>query len=500
MSPSSFESVACPRCGFPELAPQIVIVDPTSTSPEYLHSNYLPPDSVIVCTRREIAVAETGIAHVEEKMADLERVINQLRLRRQSLRDFITNHRRVLAPIRRLPTELLSEIFSHCVQRDAYEWDPTRNMEWILVQVSRAWRAVSISIPQIWSCISISDASAPKNIDLKAALSLQLERSAHCPLTVDLHLDFRFCSSERRMSVLEPLFSARDRWQSVNIHLTEAEFLHFRSDTSFPKLTKLGLGINSSKDECAFDSIFQATPALQELHYNVTSLSQIQCFPLSQLRRLDLWNVTYDSSDLSSVLGLACNILELQLRECIPLDAVEVNPKTLPNLVSLSVAECDDTLLGYIIAPVLRRLAISFFPNARLSDDLVSFMTRTGPSLTDLTFRHAPARGDRLELLALAPHLTSLSMGPMSTLIGFDFIKGLTCGLGERNLVPHAVSLEFTGIFENGHYDSLLAMLTSRCISGPLRSARISGAKRLADMQQQLLVLGLNLVDSRKKS
>ncbi|KAJ7755450.1 hypothetical protein B0H16DRAFT_1540467, partial [Mycena metata] len=498
---------------FPELAPLVILPEPAAPAPDFICTNDLPPDSAIVGTRREIAVAETGIAHVEEKMADLERVIDQLRLRRQGLRVFIADHCRVIAPIRRLPMELLSEIFSHCVERDAYKWDPTTNVEWILVQVSRAWRAVSISMPQIWNRISISDASAPKNVDLKAALSLQLERSAHCPLTVDLHLDFRFCSSERRMSVLEPLFSARDRWQCVNIHLTEAEFSHFRSDTSFPKLTKLGLGINSPKDRCVFDSIFQATPALQELHYTgriddwhsrarpVTLLSQIQCFPLSQLRRLDLWKVKYDPSDLLSVLRLACNILELQLRECFGLSAVQANPKTLPNLVSLSVAKCDDTLPGYIIAPVLRRLTISFVPNTRLSNDLVSFMTRTGPSLTDLTFHHAPAREALLKLLALAPHLTSLSiMGGRTTPIGLDFIKGLTCGLGERNLVPHVVSLELTGVFEISNNNSLLAMLTSRYISGPLKSVRIGGAKRLADVQEQLLVLGLNLVDLRTKS
>ncbi|KAJ7755483.1 hypothetical protein B0H16DRAFT_1458565 [Mycena metata] len=108
MSPSSFELVGCSRCGkFPELAP-LVILEPVAPAQDLLHSNYLPPDSVIVRARREMAVAETGIAFIEEKMSDLERVLDQLRLRRQGLRDFVTNHRRVFTPIRRLP---MSEIF-----------------------------------------------------------------------------------------------------------------------------------------------------------------------------------------------------------------------------------------------------------------------------------------------------------------------------------------------------------------------------------------------------
>ncbi|KAJ7767109.1 hypothetical protein B0H16DRAFT_350848 [Mycena metata] len=500
MSPSS---VACPRCGFPELAPPIVIVEPACTSPEYLHSNYLPPDSVIVGTRREMALAETGIVHVEEKMADLERVIDRLRLRRQGLHDFIAKHRRVLgrvlAPIRRLPNELLSEIFSHCVERDPYEWDPTTNVEWILVLVSRAWRAVSISMPQMWNRISISNTSAPKNMDLKAALSLQLERSTHLPLAIDF--DFKSASAEQRISVLETLFSARDRWQVANIHLTQAEVLHFRSGFAFPKLTKLGFSLRPVTDEHTVSSIFRATPALQELCYNgrlvlgphpTASLLQIGSFPLSQLRRLDLLDFGYHPSELSSVLGLACNILDLRLRGCFSLGD-QVDPKALPNLVSLDVAECDGSILGFILAPVLRRLAISF-PNARLSYDLESFMTRTGASLTDLTLHHAPAREALLGLLALAPHLTSLSMGHMDTVISWRFVKSLTCGLDKQNLVPQLVSLELTGLFESGFDDSLLVMLKSRCISGPLRSARIGGFRHLADIQGQLLRLGLNSV------
>ncbi|KAJ7702044.1 hypothetical protein B0H16DRAFT_1690200 [Mycena metata] len=506
MSPSSFESVACPRCGFPELAP-LVLLEPVAPAPDFTCTNDLPADSAIVGTRREIAVAETGIAHVEEKMANLERVIDRLRLRRQGLRNFIANHRRVLAPIRRLPNELLSEIFSHCVERDPYEWDPTTNVEWILVLVSRAWRAVSVSMPQMWNRISISDASAPKNIDLKAALSLQLERSARLPLAIDF--DFKSASAEQRIFVLETLFSARDRWQVANIHLTQAEVLHFRSGFAFPKLTKLGFSLRPVTDEHTVSSIFRATPALQELCYSdplvlgphpTASILQIRSFPLSQLRRLDLLDFGYYPSELSSVLGLACNILDLRLRGSFGLGD-QVDPKTLPNLVSLDITEWDSTILGFIIAPVLRRLTISFsrYTQSGISDDLVSFITRTEPSLTDLTVHQAPAREPLLELLALAPHLTSLSIGRMSTVIRSGFIKGLTCGFGARNLVPQLVSLELTGVFQFGHDYSLLDMLKSRCISGPLRSARIGGAEGLTDIQEQLLALGLNLVGLGKK-
>ncbi|KAJ7024797.1 hypothetical protein C8F04DRAFT_1130605 [Mycena alexandri] len=468
--PCASESIPCPRCGFPELVPRTVvdIVDPVSASPQYLRSNYLPPDSIIVDARREMATAETGIALVEEKISDMKRALDQLHQRRQSLRDFIADHRRVIAPIRRLPTELLAKIFSHCVEGRAYDWDPATNVEWILVQVSRAWRAVSISTPQIWSRIRMTSASTPENI----------ERSAHFPLTIDF--DFELSWEKQRRPVLAALLSARDRWQDVYIRLDD--FLLFRS-TTFPKLMKLSLLIDYS-----------------ELHFNSGRakivLMQMRSISLSQLQKLVLSN-TYDrSADLSSIFELTFNILHLRLRRCnSSLDDQESSPKTLPNLVSLDFSGCDDALLGYIIAPVLRQLTISL-DGTGISDDFVSFMTRTGHSLTDLTLR-APANEALLEILTLTPQLTSLSLALwMSTPSPFNsaFVENLTCGPGERNLVPKVVTLELRGKF-GCEGDDLLGMLASRCISGPLRLARIGGFRRLADIQEQLLALGLNLVD-----
>ncbi|KAJ7036290.1 hypothetical protein C8F04DRAFT_1095997 [Mycena alexandri] len=228
--PCASESIPCPRCGFPGLVPRTVV--------DILRSNYLPPDSIIVDARREMAVAETGIALVEEKISDMKRVLDQLHQRRQSLRDYIADHRRVIAPIRRLPTELLAKIFSHCVEGRAYDWDPATNVEWILVQVSRAWRALSISTPQIWSRIRMTSASTPKNIDLKAVLLLQLERSAHSPLTIGF--DLKLSWEKPRRPVLAALLSARDRWQDV--YIRSSDFLLFRS-TTFPKLMKLSLSV-----------------------------------------------------------------------------------------------------------------------------------------------------------------------------------------------------------------------------------------------------------------
>ncbi|KAJ7168620.1 hypothetical protein C8R46DRAFT_1191395 [Mycena filopes] len=366
MSSTSESAAPCVRCGFPTPMPRMTIVEPihVPAPDEFMRSNDLPPDSVIAWAHREMAVAETGIGLVEEKMAHLKQ------LREQGLRDFVADHQRIVAPIRRLPTELLAEIFSQAVSSDSSsDWNPTTNAGWILARVSRAWRAVLTSMPQIWSRITVFDRSTPrpKDIELKEAILLQLERSTPAPLTI--RFKWPGFSSEQRISVLEALFSAKDRWQDVDIFLNKSEFRHFPA-SSFPMLTKLRLSVTSWLHKCDFATVFKTTPALQDLHYHgqtgdsQTALSRMLVFPLAQLKRLRLSSFDCDLSHLLAVFKLASNIVELRIDHCsIHADVQGSNRQTLPNLVFLEVSNRADTFVQCLDVPILQRLTIN------LSDD-----------------------------------------------------------------------------------------------------------------------------------
>ncbi|KAJ7157061.1 hypothetical protein C8R43DRAFT_832370, partial [Mycena crocata] len=56
----------------------------------------------------------------------------------------------VLAPIRRVPAEILAEIFTHCVQNDAHSLTNPRYAPLLLGRVCGLWRNVSISTAVLW--------------------------------------------------------------------------------------------------------------------------------------------------------------------------------------------------------------------------------------------------------------------------------------------------------------------------------------------------------------
>ncbi|KAJ7145116.1 hypothetical protein C8R43DRAFT_1012854 [Mycena crocata] len=80
----------------------------------------------------------------------------------------------------RLPTEILGEIFKHCVNTDM-NFDPLDSVLWSVVHVSRRWRATALASPQLWRHFNFgpgSDDESPPDVDsLVPAVILQLQWS-----------------------------------------------------------------------------------------------------------------------------------------------------------------------------------------------------------------------------------------------------------------------------------------------------------------------------------
>ncbi|KAJ7274869.1 hypothetical protein C8J57DRAFT_1714611 [Mycena rebaudengoi] len=136
-----------------------------------------------------IADAEAALAQI---VAEAQAVIDDLRTEKQILQNQILQTRAYLAPIRRLPGELLRELFLRC-----FESHPC--CAWILSAVCATWRQQALSIPQIWSKIRLvtNQTASPDTI------RLWLERSGSLvPLDIEIYL--RVSPSECAASAASP--------------------------------------------------------------------------------------------------------------------------------------------------------------------------------------------------------------------------------------------------------------------------------------------------------
>ncbi|KAG6897862.1 hypothetical protein C0992_010000 [Termitomyces sp. T32_za158] len=98
------------------------------------------------------------LSHTEHSLSELDEVLNALIARRDAHKDLIHKYRIALAPHKRLPPELLSEVFLHCISTtSSYSTPPnTTAAPWVLGQVCAGWRTVSRADPRLWRPTKIS--------------------------------------------------------------------------------------------------------------------------------------------------------------------------------------------------------------------------------------------------------------------------------------------------------------------------------------------------------
>ncbi|KAF8908517.1 hypothetical protein CPB84DRAFT_1766815 [Gymnopilus junonius] len=130
---------------------------------------------VLETTRLKNSNAEAALAQI---VRESQYAINELETQRAALEEQLSRTLAYLSPIRRLPMELLREIFMW-----SFESHPCS--AWVLAAVCTSWRRLALRIPLIWSKIRIltnQHASAD-------TIRLWLERSGETtPLDIEIFL------------------------------------------------------------------------------------------------------------------------------------------------------------------------------------------------------------------------------------------------------------------------------------------------------------------------
>ena len=103
-------------------------------------------------TRSSVEELTSKIDAAESALAQLVResrlAINELEGQRAALEDQVSRTLAYLSPIRRLPMELLREIF-------VWSFEEHACLAWVLAAVCPSWRRLALRIPLIWSKVCI---------------------------------------------------------------------------------------------------------------------------------------------------------------------------------------------------------------------------------------------------------------------------------------------------------------------------------------------------------
>ncbi|KAJ6463152.1 hypothetical protein C8R47DRAFT_1225269 [Mycena vitilis] len=373
----------------------------------------LPPTAIQHLLRSNEPPGEAEIVIITGLISRFQHTVDALTARigipeatgeRHVLAERVQRYTAVLSPIRRMPPEIMCEIFSWTLPhtRRGTGGIVTTVAPWYLGQISTRWREIALALPSLWSSITILHRTyySPVKPSLLPMVEAQLIRSADEPL--DVHFEWRRAEDDAR-PYLAALLHHSNRW--VSFRLICCDQLHALLQLLCPAKGRLSrlktLDIldpdyddpDATVLSTALDT-FSIAPALREVFFDKPTYylpSPPLLIPWHQITRY------------RGVASIKCSLRILRTASHLVEGAFGVSDKyseTLDDTVMVSPhlqrLDCEQgDLLDHVIAPHLAYLSCD------MVNPILPFLQRSSCLLTTLVL--TLAYGQRRLGVALAP-------------------------------------------------------------------------------------------------
>ncbi|KAF9003682.1 hypothetical protein BDQ17DRAFT_483875 [Cyathus striatus] len=385
-------------------------------------SNHFMSDLNRQSTLAHITQTEEKILEVDQEIYLLQQIVASLQNGKAQLELFKARKESLLAPIRKLPDDVLRYLFVMCQwhlsEDDGYiETIKSDTFVRRITQISSHWRSVAISCPELWSRIYVDchedDRAATDMIEsfLPKCLSLSKE----VPLSISF--SYRAIPWMKRYDniCLEAIAKCAHRWKAFEFGqdcLFPELSVFIPAGASLPKLESLimnrlshPVSLNPSpalkflcvdRDYCADNPdmtvSFQSAPSLTNLIIRKTNNIQKMFIdmPWEQIIHFGCWENDFKEEEFFDLFNAMPNLTSLEIRG----RAFNCNRNViLPSLQLLSIKEywMDEVgpnhILDFITTPQLRSFVMpcSYFSVSSVT----KFLRRSGCSITDLTLTNA---------------------------------------------------------------------------------------------------------------
>ncbi|KAJ7615189.1 hypothetical protein DFH06DRAFT_1239777 [Mycena polygramma] len=444
-----------------------------------LRSNSVPVDrsrfdAVIASSRSEVARYDTEIRWLQPF---LDRMISE----RAELLDYTVGCRSLFSPIRRLPTEIITEIFALCSPGRVPFYDPLEEVPddmferssqshlLQLSQVSSRWHDIIMRTPWLWATIVCPQPDSRVK-RTTALLSRSLDRSGSCLLAVGC------VGSSMDGGALELLAQHCARWQTADIYLNKAAEDSFSSARgNFPNLERLQIGGFGPRP----NDLFSTASKLTHITLAISG-GMVPDLPWAQLRQVDFYQDTSEIQFILAIMGSCSsgcvfNVYRLDLDSLAhqpPLTAVVSDIQAL----CLSLYDRGARLgkiLEALTLPCLQKLTLrSCYHWPR--DRFPAFASRSSfhRELTSLFLHDTIISEDDLAVCLFEMNvLSELFIQDIHehvhehVLVTDSFLQRLAWTADPSCLVPHLSSMRFASFF-TFRSQALLDFITSRLNSG----------------------------------
>ncbi|KAF7368131.1 F-box domain-containing protein [Mycena sanguinolenta] len=355
---------SCSTCGATLIATRDAFKLSLTTDPwtlarlSQLSSTNEPPlEPELTFVRPIVEKTRARLATLNAEISRLKNRLRELKDERTALSEFHSQNTRIISPVRRIPAEILGEIFSWTLP-SMHEGFDTEECPWVLTHVCRRWRAVALSTPSLWSLITI-DFSNEQKYPLQM-IRLQLKRAR----SLKVHFfGEQLYESGPQITLFKLLAGYCARWEELSIRLISDLVPHLR--TLYPAPTAL------RKVWIQWDMEESQPSTLHSVDFLRTAISlvdigvhcQYRFIPtqLPMFHRLTRYDFDAPWTTHAELLKSLPNLIEVRIRRDFDrlVDwPIPGKPIDLLRLRRLFVN--DSTTLDYLRAPSAEEIAIQF--------------------------------------------------------------------------------------------------------------------------------------------
>ncbi|KAL0576697.1 hypothetical protein V5O48_005296 [Marasmius crinis-equi] len=229
--------------------------------------------------------AELDIASYERTIRDLESRLLQMKSRRDDLQQDVARVSSLLSPVRRIPTEILQEIFAFAgAERESNAFGVYATKESVALRVSAVcnrWRTVALDTPDLWTHFA-----AELQQRYRAPVDLFLVRSKQRPLALTITEPEKGGLRDDRLLGL--LVAQASRWRSIDYdHVLDENYLRIIEEIpSLPSLSSLVCSVIGT----SFAACLKECTSLNHLivQYLYAHTLEVESLPLARVADLSI--------------------------------------------------------------------------------------------------------------------------------------------------------------------------------------------------------------------
>ncbi len=445
--------------------------------PEDLFTTNRPQtDKEWATLKRLLTIYDRQIAIINEEISDRQN-------EKTRILKAIAPFRRALSPFRRLPADIIREIFSACIDRTRNPTLAPNAAPTLLTHISSGLRHLALSTPEFWTTIHIPitkyvkgttyAGGIIKNDRFPSAHGVEewlLRRSEDMPLNISVdeldsgaHITLK-CTNAFTDEIVRIMLLCRSRWKNISLGLVSGSLLHFQNVYScqIPLLRSISLtGKHAPVSTVWAKSWMLAAPSLEKFYIDLQSIRhQGNACQLKvnweKLTHLSLGGLKWAPVTHDWALTLLPIILRttrlVKLKISVFAMVANISPLVDIHLPFLEVLEADDayfvmpsegrTILELIKAPKLRTLIYSstegpgelLFP----PPSLVSLLTNAQEvKELSISFYNNPSPEEYRRVLGLCPQLAVLRIQRSLGIDGSIILPELVLNDGKKCLCPN---------------------------------------------------------------